>query len=54
MYQFSRAIYRELAPHILPPQRSVGACLSVRIVLYGRWLRPAVRLALWAFFLGGA
>ena len=28
MYQFSRAIYRELAPHVLPPPRGAGARAS--------------------------
>ena len=30
MYQFSRAIYRELAPHILPPQHGAGASRQPR------------------------
>ncbi len=33
MYQFSRAIYRELAPHILPPPNGAGAGANHALVL---------------------
>lgn len=33
MYQFSRAIYRELAPHILPPQSGTSATANHERVL---------------------
>jgi hypothetical protein len=33
MYQFSRAIYRELAPHILAPPPGAGACSNHEAVL---------------------
>ncbi len=34
MYQFSRAIYRELAPHILQPQHATNATASHERVLH--------------------